>query len=291
MKPWHTIDTAEAADGKKLVLQERDGVYVIRVGGHELMSSARHESEEALAEVGLENCSGNSPTVLIGGLGLGYTLRAALDRLPPTASVIVVEVSPAVVAWNRGPLAHLAGAPLEDPRATVEVSDVGRFTARTPLRFDSVLLDVDNGPTALSRSSNQQLYAAAGLNAFRRALRPGGRLVVWSAGPAPSWWPFTPATSADETSITNRSGSLSRKTVKVGALVPVTTTWAPVAVDATFSSLSVFSSEARAFGETEAASAIINDHKFRLIALSLFKAIVSGASQWLAPRTQCLCLA
>ncbi|MHB8874174.1 MAG: spermine/spermidine synthase domain-containing protein [Myxococcaceae bacterium] len=185
MKPWQTLATAPAADGKELVLQVRDGVYVIRVGGHELMSSARHGSEEALAAAGLEGPLGEAPQVLIGGLGLGYTLRAALDLLPPGAKVVVAEVSSAVVDWNLGPLAHLAAAPLEDPRVSVEVCEIGRFVARTKQRFDAVLLDVDNGPVALARSGNQQLYGAAGLAAFRGVLRPGGVLALWSAGPAP----------------------------------------------------------------------------------------------------------
>jgi spermidine synthase len=185
MKPWNTLATEPSPDGKELVLQERDGEYVIRVGGQELMSSASHGSEEAMAEAGLEGLRGEPPSVLIGGLGLGYTLRAALDLLPSRASVVVVEISAPVVAWNRGPLAHLAGAPLSDSRVTVEVAEIGRFLATTRRRFDAILLDVDNGPSALFRAGNQELYRQSGLAAFSGALQPGGALVVWSAGAAP----------------------------------------------------------------------------------------------------------
>jgi spermidine synthase len=185
MEPWNVLAMEPSPDGKDLVLHERGGVYVIRVGGQELMSSARHGSEEALAETGLQGLRDESPSVLIGGLGLGYTLRAALDRLPSKASVTVVEISAAVVAWNRGPLAPLAGAPLSDSRVSVEVAEIGRFVATTRRRFDAILLDVDNGPSALFRAGNQALYTRSGLAAFSRALRPGGALVVWSAGAAP----------------------------------------------------------------------------------------------------------
>jgi len=180
MKPWKTLATAG-----ELVLQERDGVFVIRTGGHELMSSARHGSEEAMAEVALGASVRADTEVLIGGLGLGYTLRAALERIGPRGRVTVLELSDAVIDWNRGPLAHLAGRPLEDPRVTLEKGDVGRYVRRQTQRFDAVLLDVDNGPAALSSPANQQLYSPAGLAAFRAVLRPGGTLVVWSAGPAP----------------------------------------------------------------------------------------------------------
>lgn len=137
-----------------------------------------------MAEAGLRGLGGKSPRVLIGGLGLGYTLRATLDRLPAQGQVVVLELSEAVVAWNRGPLSQLAGAPLEDPRTRLERAEVGRFVSSTEERFDCVLLDVDNGPSALSRPGNQWLYEAEGLSVFRRVLRPKGVLVIWSAGPA-----------------------------------------------------------------------------------------------------------
>ena len=210
MKPWVTLAKETPPDGKELVLQERDGVYVIRVGGQELMSSARHGSEEAMAQAGLAGLGSlEPPSVVIGGLGLGYTLRAALDRLPARASVVVVEISPAVVAWNRGPLAPLAGSPLADPRVTVEVAEVGSFLATTRRRFDAILLDVDNGPSALFRAENRQLYGASGLAAFSRTLRPGGALVVWSAGADPRFVAdlLKAGFDAQELRVAARSGS------------------------------------------------------------------------------------
>jgi len=121
--------------------------------------------------------------VLIGGLGMGYTLAATLRRLGPRASVLVAELVPAVVDWNRGPLAHLAGRPLGDPRVRVEEGDVADALRASPGALDAVLLDVDNGPSALTRRTNAWLYAADGLAAVQAALRPHGVLAVWSAGP------------------------------------------------------------------------------------------------------------
>jgi len=181
MKPWITLGTAPASEAYPVVLQERDGVYVIRVNGRELMSSRRQGSEQAMAEVAFKGLRGPKPSVLVGGLGLGYTLRAALDRLPKNASVVVAEVSPSVVAWNRGPLAPLAGRPLEDARVAVEVVDIGRYLAARPRAFDAILVDVDNGPSDVCRKGNEPLYGRGGLAAFREALAPGGTLVIWAA--------------------------------------------------------------------------------------------------------------
>src|SRR5262249_30264487 len=122
--------------------------------------------------------------VLVGGLGMGYTLRAALDRLPPGGSVTVVELIPEVVEWNRGPLAFLAGDPLADPRVQVEVADVASVVRASDGRFDAILLDVDNGPGALTQRANGWLYSTQGLDAIHRALRPGGMVAVWSVGEA-----------------------------------------------------------------------------------------------------------
>ena len=184
MVPWRTLGSATAPDGGTLVLQERAGELVIRAGGWVLMSSRAHGSEEALAERVCTQIAGARPRVLIGGLGLGYTLRAALDCLPAVASVTVAEVVPAVVDWNRGPVSGLAGRPLDDPRVTVATADVGAVIAEAPVAsIDAVLLDVDNGPTALPRPANAHLYEATGLAAVRAALRPGGVLGVWSAAP------------------------------------------------------------------------------------------------------------
>ncbi|HZH02863.1 MAG TPA: hypothetical protein VEY30_03695 [Myxococcaceae bacterium] len=188
MKPWTTLATARAPDGTVWTLSERDGVFAIRVGGHELMSSARHGSEEAMAAAGLGGLSQLAPRVLIGGLGMGYTLRAALERLPAEASVQVAELSGAVIAWNLGPLGPLAGHPLRDPRVRVEPGDVARLLGSAPARrFHAILLDVDNGPSGLAQKDNQRLYGAEGLRVFHRSLAPGGTLVVWSAGPDDSF--------------------------------------------------------------------------------------------------------
>lgn len=189
MKPWETLDTAPAPGGGELVLARRGEEYVIRVGGHVLMTSRTHGSEEALAEHGCAPLADRArPRVLIGGLGMGYTVRAALERLGPRASITVAELVPAVVRWNRGPLAPLADRPLEDARVTVVEADVFavlRDAAERP--FDAVLLDVDNGPVALTRPENARLYGAGGLALARAALKPGGLLLVWSAAPDPTF--------------------------------------------------------------------------------------------------------
>ena len=188
MKPTHTLDRRLTPDGKELILYERDGVYTIRVDGQELMSSRAHGSEEALARLTLDALDeAQSPRVLVGGLGLGYTLRAALDLLPPGGAVVVAEVLPAVVAWNRGVRASLAGSPLSDPRVTLDEGDVIDLIQVSPAAFDAVLLDVDNGPSALTLAGNQRLYGPSGLDAVRRCLRPLGVLGVWSADPEPAF--------------------------------------------------------------------------------------------------------
>jgi spermidine synthase len=182
MLPWVRIGQARAPDGGELVLSERNGEFVIRVDGRELMSSRVHGSEDAMAALGCAHL-GEHPAaeVLVGGLGLGYTLRAALDLLGPSARVTVAEIVPAVVDWNRGPLGPLAGRPLDDHRAIVLPRDVGELIAAARGRFDAILLDVDNGPEALTRPENQRLYSRKGLAALDRALAPDGVLVIWSA--------------------------------------------------------------------------------------------------------------
>ena len=184
MKAWNTLATAPGLESQQLVLQERDGVFVIRSGGRELMSSTRHASEEEMARVGLRAVRARAPTVLIGGLGLGYTPRATLDAMPRGGKVIVAEISPAVIEWNRSLLGHLAGRPLDDPRLEVQCADVADVMRKAgKAAFDCILLDVDLGPSAMAAQKNQQLYEVPGIALCRGALRDQGVLVVWSAGP------------------------------------------------------------------------------------------------------------
>ena len=182
---WVIIDSAEVPPGRNVVrLYRRGQEFSIRVESRELMASGVHGSEDALAQEACRRVGPRpSPRLLIGGLGMGYTLAAALRHLGPDALVVVSEVVPAVVAWNRGPLAHLAGAPLEDPRVQVIETDVALLLQPASSLFDAILLDVDNGPRALTCAGNAWLYSPAGLDAASAALTPGGVLAVWSAGP------------------------------------------------------------------------------------------------------------
>ena len=148
------------------------------------MTSRVHGSEEALAKLACEPIAGRpAPRVLVGGLGMGYTLAAALASLGSSALVEVAELVPEVVAWNRGSLAHLAGQPLDDPRVTVRLGDFARTLRSEPGGYDAIMNDVDNGPRGIILDDNNWLYSTAGLAATRAALRPGGVLTVWSVGP------------------------------------------------------------------------------------------------------------
>lgn len=173
-------------DGGELVLCRRGEDYEIRCNGWELMSNRAHASEAALARLACARLD-RGARLLIGGLGMGYTLRAALDALDASASLIVAELLPEVVAWNRGLLAPLAGRPLDDARVRVESRDVAAVLAEAPGGFDAVLLDVDNGPEAVMLPGNHRLYAADGLALIGAALRPGGVLAVWSADRSPGF--------------------------------------------------------------------------------------------------------
>jgi spermidine synthase len=186
MIPWETVARARAPDGTPLELARRGEEWVVRAGGRVLMPSRTHGSEESLAKLALERVPG-ARAVLVGGLGLGYTLRAALDRLPPDARVVVAELVPEVAAWVAGPVAHLAGRPLEDRRAEVRTGDVARVLAGARGAWDAVLLDVDNGPEAGSRAGQDRLYGDRGIRACLGALRPGGVLAVWSSAPEESY--------------------------------------------------------------------------------------------------------
>ena len=189
MIPWVLLgETRVAADGKRLSLYQRDSEFSIRLGGGggELMNSRSHGSEEKLAELAcarLTKC--DEPHVLIGGLGMGFTLAAALRQLGAAARLTVSELVPEVVAWNRGPLGALAGHPLLDPRVQVCEGNVARMIMAQTQAYDAILLDVDNGPEGLTHADNDRLYGCEGLSAAYAALRPGGVLAVWSAGRDP----------------------------------------------------------------------------------------------------------
>ena len=183
MKPWELLGETRTPEGSDVRLTRQDNEYVILVDGKTLMSSRRHGSEDALAALACPHLrSPEEPHVLVGGLGMGFTLRATLDLLPPDATVTVVELLPAVVEWNRGPLGALAGYPIRDQRVRIEIDDVGvALRASGPERFGGILLDVDNGPTAFTASANRGLYDNAGVSAAYAALETGGVLAVWSA--------------------------------------------------------------------------------------------------------------
>ena len=181
MKRLELLAQARTPDGSEMMLTRRDREFIILANGKPLMSSSMHGSEEALAALACERLPAAAPSVLVGGLGMGFTLRAALDLLPPDAAVVVAELVPAIVEWNRGPLAPLAGHPLRDGRVHVDQRDVADTLRSSAGRFDAILLDVDNGPDAFTSAGNVNLYSDAGLSAARSALRSGGVLAVWSA--------------------------------------------------------------------------------------------------------------
>jgi spermidine synthase len=182
VKPLELLGQAHAQDGTVMKLVRRGDEYIILANGKSLMSSRMHGSEEALATFACQRARTlEQPTVLIGGLGMGFTLRATLDLLPPDAKVVVAELVPAVVEWNRGLIGALAGYPLMDQRVRVEIGDVAVTLTSCPDQFDAVLLDVDNGPIAFSASNNEELYTYSGIAAARAALKMDGVLAVWSA--------------------------------------------------------------------------------------------------------------
>ena len=167
-----------------MTLNRRGNELLILADGKDLMSSSQHGSEEALATLGCQRARAlERPRVLVGGLGMGFTLRATLDLLPDDATVVVVELLSAVVKWNRGPLGPLAGFPLDDRRVRVELGDVRDALDHGEGQYDAVLLDVDNGPAAFAQRGNSRLYDNEGVERARRALRPDGVLAVWSAWP------------------------------------------------------------------------------------------------------------
>lgn len=182
MKPWELLGQTRTPEGDEMTLTRHGSEYVINASGQSLMSSRMHGSEEALAMFACARARTlEQPCCLVGGLGMGFTLRATLDLLPPDATVVVAELVPAVVDWNRGPLGPLARHPLKDKRVVVEVGDVAATLGSSTGRFDVVLLDVDNSPAAFTASHNAGLYDDRGLAAAHAALKAGGVLAVWSS--------------------------------------------------------------------------------------------------------------
>lgn len=186
MNAWEELGRAPIpGTPDELILSRRDREYSIRISGHasELMNSRMHGSEDALAEYAAELIVNRKrPSVLIGGLGMGFTLAAALKALPPDAQVQVAELVPEVIEWNRGPMSMCAGYPLTDERVRLHVGDVAELLRGQQAAYDAVLLDVDNGPEGMTQAANDWLYSPAGLGAAQSALRPHGVLAVWSAG-------------------------------------------------------------------------------------------------------------
>lgn len=185
MIPWIHLHTANIPGGGELRLMRRGAEFSIMQGTNELMNSRLSGSERALATLaGDQVRSRPDARVLIGGLGMGFTLRAALEDFSADAKITVAELVPDVVAWARGPMAHIFGDCLIDTRVEVRECDVGEIITAARSAYDAILLDVDNGPDGLDRADNDKIYAVAGLTAARRALRPGGVLAVWSSAPS-----------------------------------------------------------------------------------------------------------
>jgi len=187
MDVWKVIDNTATVAGDDLVLSQLgEDEWAVHTGPTLLMSSEDHHSEEALANLAIKQ-AGDVKRVLIGGLGMGFTLRAALNGLPDDAQAVLAETSSCIVRWNRTYIAHLAGRPLEDPRVRVELGDVRDRIAESHGDYDVILLDADNGPSALVHSTNDNLYSDTGNRAAFEALRPGGVLAAWSRWPDESY--------------------------------------------------------------------------------------------------------
>jgi spermidine synthase len=189
MIPWEKIDTAKIpGSDEELRLMRRGKEFSIKLGTNELMNNRLSGSEAALATLAAKQIETVAkPVVLIGGLGMGFTLRAALTVLGSKAKIVVCELVPAVVAWARGPMAEVFGDSLDDVRVSIRETDVGEIIRAQRSAFDAILLDVDNGPEGLTRKGNDALYNASGLKAAKTALRTGGVLAVWSSGPNPAF--------------------------------------------------------------------------------------------------------
>ncbi len=182
MQPRTLLATAKVPDGEELRLFQRGADFMIVLDRNELMNSRMSGSEEALALMACERLAELAKAhLLIGGYGMGFTLRAALSVLPPSARTTVAELVPEIITWARGPMAALTAGCLDDPRVTIAERDVALMIDEAQGTYDAILLDVDNGPDGLTRGANNRLYSRRGLEAARRALRPGGVLAIWSA--------------------------------------------------------------------------------------------------------------
>lgn len=191
MIPRETIATARIPGGDTLTLVRHGGDHVVMLGRDELMGTRMRFSEEQLAELTIAELETDAPRLLIGGYGMGFTLRAVLARMSERGSVTVAEIVPEIVEWAKGPLAHLTGDSLSDPRVHIELCDVAALiddaVDGTSERWDAILLDVDNGPDGIVRDGNERLYTRTGLARARDALAPNGMLAVWSAAPDPKF--------------------------------------------------------------------------------------------------------
>lgn len=187
MKPWIELGTAQIPNnGGTLTLRQRDQEFSISLSGPrgELMNSRRFHSEQQLAVLGCAHLKNKKNSrVVVGGMGMGYTLAAALEAVTDSAQIIVADLIPEVVEWNRGPLGECAGRPLDDSRVVEHIGDVGELLANRNSEYDAVLLDVDNGPEGLTHSDNNWLYSLEGTSSIYQSLVPGGVLAVWSASP------------------------------------------------------------------------------------------------------------
>ncbi len=192
MIPWEEIDRAKVpGQDNELILRRRGQEFSIRTAGTELMNSRIHGSEEALASLAMERLQQKPEktglNILVGGLGMGYTLAETLKLSQPDTRILVSELIPSVISWNQDHIGHLAGMPLDDPRVRVEAMDVASVIKNKKAAWDMILLDVDNGPDGLTKKSNNRLYSSTGLKASFKALTPGGVLGVWSAGDDPAF--------------------------------------------------------------------------------------------------------
>jgi spermidine synthase len=185
------LASAQIADGELLELYTHAGHFMIVMGRNELMSSRMRFSEEQLAELTIDRLGKDNPRVLIGGYGMGFTYRAAAARLGDKAQIVIAEISEAIVEWAKGPMGRLTGESLSDPRLDLKICDVAALiddaNDGTCEKFDAILLDVDNGPDGIVRDANNRIYSRTGLAKARDALKPGGVLAVWSAGPDPAF--------------------------------------------------------------------------------------------------------